>query len=93
VAAIGGVLIGSRLSLGVGTTPTIALKIFPVVLVGGLDSVVGAVVGGMIVGILESLAGGLISSDVAEVTPYIILLFVLLVKPTGLFGSKWIERV
>ncbi|MFC1848002.1 branched-chain amino acid ABC transporter permease [Chloroflexota bacterium] len=93
VAAIGGVIIGSRLSLGVGTTPIVALKIFPVVLVGGLDSMLGAVVGGLIVGVLESLAGGLISSNVAEVTPYVILLFVLIVKPTGLFGSKWIERV
>lgn len=92
VAVVGGVLIGSRLGFGVNTTPHVALLIFPVVLLGGLDSVAGTIVGGIIVGVLQTLAGGLISSNIAEITPYIILLFVLLVRPTGLFGEKSVGR-
>lgn len=93
IAALGGTLLAARVGLGVGSTPLIALKVFPAVLFGGLDSILGAVVGGLAVGILENLAGGLIDPRVAEITPYIILLIILIVRPEGLFGLKRIERI
>lgn len=93
VATIGGILLGVRLGLGVGTTPLVALKVFPVVLFGGLDSVAGAMIGGIVVGVIETLAAGLIDPKIAEITPYILLLLVLIVRPEGIFGLKRIERV
>ena len=93
VAAMGGILVGSRFGLGIGTLPLIAVKAFPAVLFGGLESVTGAIVGGLTVGIIESLIGGLIDPKLSEITPYILLLFVLLIRPEGLFGLKRIERI
>ncbi|MBU2552649.1 MAG: branched-chain amino acid ABC transporter permease [Proteobacteria bacterium] len=93
VAAIGGVLLASRVGLSVVSTPLVALKIFPAVLFGGLESILGAIVGGLLVGVLENLAGGLIDPKIAEITPYLILLLVLLIRPEGAFGLKRIERI
>jgi branched-chain amino acid transport system permease protein len=93
VASLGGILLASRIGLSVVNTPLVAFKVFPAILFGGLESILGAVIGGLIVGILENLAGGLIDPRVAEITPYIILLIVLMIRPEGLFGLKRIERV
>ena len=93
IIAVSGILLGDRLGLTPGVTQGIALKVFPAVLFGGLESIAGAMVGGILVGVIESLAGGLISPKVAEITPYIILLLVLLFRPEGLFGLKRIERI
>lgn len=96
VAAVGGILLGSvngvNMNLGF-----LGLKAFPVVILGGLDSIPGAIIAGLIVGILEKLATGYIDPFVgggfAEIFPFIILLFVLLVRPYGLFGQERIERI
>ncbi|MDY6969201.1 MAG: branched-chain amino acid ABC transporter permease [Spirochaetota bacterium] len=93
IAGMAGILLGSRLGLGVGSTPLVAFKAFPAVIFGGLESIPGAIIGGLLVGILENLAGGLIDPVVAEITPYIVLLIVLIFKPEGLFGLKRIERI
>ena len=93
IASLGGILLGGRIGLGVVTTPLVAFKVFPAILFGGLDSILGAVVGGLVVGILENVAGGLIDPKIAEITPYIVLLLVLMFRPEGLFGLKRIERV
>jgi len=93
VAAAGGILVGSRFGLGIGTLPLIAVKAFPAVLFGGLESVTGAIIGGLTVGIIESLVGGLIDPQLSEITSYILLLLVLLFRPEGLFGLKRIERI
>ena len=93
VAALGGMLLGARVGLCVGSTPLIAFKAFPAVIFGGLESIAGAIIGGLIVGILENLAGGLIDPKIAEITPYIILLIMLMIRPEGLFGLKRIERI
>lgn len=71
----------------------LGLKAIPAVLVGGLDSITGAIVGGFIVGLLESLVTGYLSAELGEVVPFIVLLFVLLIKPYGLFGMVRIERI
>jgi branched-chain amino acid transport system permease protein len=68
------------------------------VILGGLDSIEGAIVGGIIVGLLENLAAGFLDGFVpgggtSEVIPFVMLIAVLMVKPYGLFGTKEIERV
>ena len=96
VAAVGGVLLGNIN----GVSPTMAaigLTVLPVVILGGLDSVLGEIVGGFVIGILQSMAGGyldpLIGGGLKEVAPFIVVLFILMIKPYGLFGRVGIERV
>ncbi len=97
MAAIGGVLMAKM--HGVNQEPLIALgmKSLSVVILGGMESILGAVLGGLIIGILEALGAGyldpLVGGGVEEVFPFVILLVTLLVKPHGLFGYKRIERV
>jgi len=96
-AGLGGVVVGT---IG-GISPQLGamgLKVFPVVILGGLDSVLGAVVGGILIGVLENLAGGfldpyLTGGSVKEVVPFLVLLAILLVRPYGLFGTREIERL
>jgi branched-chain amino acid transport system permease protein len=98
VGVLGGVLLG-----GVsGVSPPlseIGLKALAVVILGGLDSVGGAIVAGVILGILENLAAGYLDplmpsgGGLASVFPFIVMLAVLIVRPYGLFGLKRIERV
>lgn len=92
VAVTGGMLLGYRLGV-TQFLAVIGLKAFPVVLFGGLDSVPGCLIAGLIVGVVENLAGGLIGTWLMEATPYVILLLVLIFKPYGLFGLMRIERI
>lgn len=92
IAAVGGMLLAYRLGISQFLS-LIGLKAFPAVLFGGLDSIPGAIIGGLTVGVLENLAGGLIAPWMMGITPYIILLLVLIFKPEGLFGLKRIERI
>jgi len=64
-----------------------------VVLVGGIDSIAGAIVGGMMLGVLQSLVQGYLSPALADVVPFIVLLVILIIKPYGLFGLVRIERL
>ena len=98
VAIVGGVLLASI--SGVETNlAIIALKAFPAVLFGGLESIPGAIVGGLTVGVIESLVAGmpqdpaLRALHLGDIAPYIFMLLVLLVRPDGLFGLKRIERI
>ena len=96
VAAVGGILLGSVNGVNMSLS-FLGLKAFPVVILGGLDSIPGAIIAGLIVGILEKLATGYIDPIVgggfAEIFPFIVLLIVLLIKPYGLFGQQRIERI
>ncbi len=73
------------------------LKALPALVLGGLDSVVGAIIGGLIIGVAENLAGfyleDYLGSGINEITAYVIVLIVMMIRPYGLFGSKEIERV
>jgi len=74
------------------------IKVFPAVILGGLDSIVGAIVGGLIIGILENLAEFFDSQffhvgNMYTVAPFYILVIILMIKPYGLFGTKDIERI
>jgi branched-chain amino acid transport system permease protein len=95
-SALSGVVIGT---MG-GISPqlgAIGLKVFPVVILGGLDSIGGALLGGFLMGILENLAGGyldpLVGGGIKEVAPFLVLVAILMVRPYGLFGTREIERL
>lgn len=97
VSGIGGVLIGNINGIN-SSLYHFGLKVFPATILGGLDSILGAAVGGMIIGILENLSDGFCKtyldlSGVKEVAPYVFLVVILMIKPYGLFGTKEIERV
>jgi branched-chain amino acid transport system permease protein len=96
VSALGGVIWGSMLGVDVHLA-LVGLKVFPVVILGGLDSIVGAVVGGLIVGVVESLAAGYLDPYVGggtkDFAPYVLMILMLMFKPYGMFGTHRIERV
>lgn len=93
VCALSGIILGIMNGINVHDISIMGLKVFPVVILGGLESIGGAIIGGLIIGLLETFTGGYISTSLKEVVPYIILVFILLVKPYGLFGLVEIERV
>lgn len=93
VAAMAGILLGARLGISARELPLVAFKAFPVVILGGLDSITGVIVAGLIIGVAENVAGGLIDPRVGMILPYFILLITLLIRPEGLFGMKRIERI
>ncbi|MEA3361266.1 MAG: branched-chain amino acid ABC transporter permease [Thermodesulfobacteriota bacterium] len=93
VCAISGIVLGIINGINVHEVSAIGLKVFPVVILGGLDSIGGAIIGGLIIGLLETFTGGYISTGLREVIPYIALIIILLIKPYGLFGLVEIERV
>jgi branched-chain amino acid transport system permease protein len=94
---------GGFVATGQGLSQTswvIALKALPAIIIGGLDSIPGAVVGGLLVGIVEALFATYqaeympwLGSNFSVISPYVLLLAVLLVKPYGLFGTREVERV
>jgi branched-chain amino acid transport system permease protein len=97
VSGIGGVLIGNINGIN-SSLYHFGLKVFPATILGGLDSILGAALGGLIIGLLENLSDGLCNSylglsGVKEVAPYVILVVILMIKPYGLLGTKEIERV
>jgi branched-chain amino acid transport system permease protein len=93
VCAMSGIVIGIITGINVHEVSNIGIKVFPVVILGGLDSIGGAIIGGIIIGLLETFTGGYLSTSLREVIPYIVLIFILMVKPYGLFGLVEIERV
>ena len=96
VSALGGVVWGSMLGVDVQLA-LVGLKVFPVVILGGLDSIGGALVGGLIIGIVESLAAGYLDPYVGggtkDFAPYVLMILVLMIRPYGIFGKRKIERV
>lgn len=93
VCAISGIILGIMNGINVHDISVMGLKVFPVVILGGLESIGGAIIGGLIIGLLETFTGGYVSTSLKEVVPYIVLVLILLVKPYGLFGLVEIERV
>ncbi len=104
IATIAGILVATASGLDLSLV-IVALAAFPAVLLGGLDSIPGAVVGGLVIGLAQGLSAlpndnFFLGPDVAlavrssqAIVPYVILLIVLLIRPEGLFGRKRIERV
>jgi branched-chain amino acid transport system permease protein len=96
VSALGGIVWGSLLGVDVHLA-LVGLKVFPVVILGGLDSIPGAIVGGLIVGIVENVAAGYVDPYVGggtkDFAPYVLMIMALMVRPYGIFGKRIIERV
>lgn len=101
-ASVGGILLG--LWLGVNfALAHVGLKALAAVILGGLDSIPGAILGGFIIGVVENILGGYIDANVVifgitmhgfkEITPFLVILLVLMIKPYGLFGTEHIERL
>ncbi|MCF6248459.1 MAG: branched-chain amino acid ABC transporter permease [Desulfobacula sp.] len=97
-AAAAGCIIGNITGLNFDTLQSFGIIVFPVVILGGLDSILGAVVAGIIMGLIQQFAGGYLDGNfglngTGDIMPYVILLIILLFKPHGLFGIHEIERV
>jgi branched-chain amino acid transport system permease protein len=96
VSALGGVLWGNMLGVDVNLA-LVGFKVFPVVILGGLDSIPGAIIGGLIVGIVENMAAGYVDPYVGggtkDFAPYVLMILALMVRPYGIFGKRIIERV
>jgi branched-chain amino acid transport system permease protein len=98
VAVVAGVMLtsrgGSALSPGLGL---ISLRALPAMIIGGLDSTGGAIAGGVIVGVAEIMTQGYLDNEslgnVASIAPYVVMVLVLLWRPSGLFGTRAVERV
>lgn len=92
LAAIGGVFLG-QLQLASVELENIGLLALPAVVIGGLQSIPGAIVGGLLVGLIEQLASGYISPKSRDIFIYVPLLMILMVRPWGLFGDRELGRV
>ena len=97
VSALAGVVVGMVNGVSSGLS-FFGIKVFPVVILGGLDSIVGAILGGLVIGVLENLAEFADSQylnlgNLYTVAPFYALIVILMIKPYGLFGTKQIERV
>lgn len=100
--SVGGILLG--LWLGVNfALGFVGLKALAAVILGGLDSIPGAILGGFVIGVVENVLGGYIDANVRfsgfslygfkDITPFVVILIVLLIRPYGLFGTEHIERL
>ena len=100
LACLAGVTVAAgpaALAPGIGS---IALVAFPAMIVGGLDSPIGAVIGGIVIGLTQALTAGYqddlfswAGSNFAAVSPYVVMVLILLVRPYGLFGTKEVRRI
>ena len=96
VASIGGIFLAGMFHISPEMS-YIGLKVFPAVILGGIDSIAGAMLGSLIIGVVENLAGGYLSqvfgSGVKELSAFAILIVILMIKPYGLFGKEEVIRV
>jgi len=96
VSALGGAVWGNLLGVDVHLA-LVGFKVFPVVILGGLDSIPGAIVGGLLVGIVENVAAGYVDPYVGggtkDFAPYVLMIVALMLRPYGIFGKRIIERV
>lgn len=93
IGAVAGIIITPITTMSYGSGIMLALKGFSAAILGGYGDMRGAVVGGMLLGIMESLGAGLISSAYKDAIAFLVLLLVLFVRPAGLFGKKEVKRV
>jgi branched-chain amino acid transport system permease protein len=96
VSALGGIIWGNLLGVDVNLS-LVGFKVFPVVILGGLDSIPGAVIGGLIVGVVENVAAGYVDPVVGggtkDFAPYVLMILALMIRPYGIFGKRIIERI
>jgi branched-chain amino acid transport system permease protein len=97
LAAIGGILVSSIGNISKAPLVETGLQAFSVVILGGLDSFLGAIIAGPVIGLAETIGGGYLTKltweGIREVIPFLIIIIVMIIKPYGLFGERRIERV
>jgi branched-chain amino acid transport system permease protein len=100
IATIGGVFLAFGLVAMDTSLAGAALLAFPAIILGGVDSIAGAVVGGIIIGLVQDLTAGyeshvasVLGAGIHQITPYLVMILVLFIRPYGLFGSKKVERI
>lgn len=95
MATMAGVVQGTGgTGVDIAVVPLLALVVFPAVLLGGLESITGAMVGGLVIGVVEKLATIYIDTSAGQqLAPFVVLIIVLVVRPDGLFGQRRIDRV
>jgi len=92
LAAVGGLFLG-QLQIASTELESIGLLALPAVVIGGMQSIPGAIVGGLLVGIIEQLAASYISPKSSDIVIYVLLLLILMARPWGLFGQRELGRV
>jgi branched-chain amino acid transport system permease protein len=96
VAAIGGIVWGHMIGVDVYLS-IMGLKVFPVVILGGLTSIPGTIIAGLMVGAVESVSAGYIDPYVGgglkDFVPFVLIIIVLFIRPHGLFGEETIESL
>jgi branched-chain amino acid transport system permease protein len=93
-ASIGGIIIGTMLSVS-SSLDDYSLKVLPAIILGGLDSIPGALIGGIAMGIIEHLSGAYLGSyliGIEDTANFVVLFIILLIRPYGIFGQKTIAR-
>ena len=96
IGGVAGIFLANLMVLNIGIT-FVAIAAFPAVILGGMESVPGAIIGGIAIGLIENLAGGyldqMVGGGVKDITPFVVLFLILMIRPYGLFGQEEIERV
>ena len=92
VGAVAGIVVASITSLSPALGGA-ALGVLAVIILGGLDSIPGAIVAALVIGVIESLTAGYLGGKVRDIVPYMTVLLILMVRPYGLFGTRQIERL
>ena len=93
ISAVAGILIAPQSGLHTTMGTRLGLKAMPAAVLGGFGSIPGAIVGGITLGILESLAIVYLPTEVYDVFPWVVLILVLLIKPDGILGTPEVKRV
>lgn len=95
IAGIAGIFLANVMVLNVALS-VVAIKAFPAIVLGGMESIPGAIIGGLTIGVLETIVGGYLDSvlpGAKDLTAFAVLFLVLMIRPYGLFGKEEIERV
>jgi branched-chain amino acid transport system permease protein len=92
LGGLAGVLVGPILFVSIGMGSTVALKAFSATVIGGFGDVTGAIIGGLLLGVVESFAGSYISVPYKDAFAFLLLFVFLLVRPQGIFGEKISEK-
>lgn len=92
VGTVAGVLISSSAGLSPALAAS-ALGVFAAIILGGMDSILGAIVASLIIGLVESLAAGYLGGKARDIVPYVVVLLIIVVRPYGMFGTRSIERL
>ncbi len=96
LSAVVGTVAGVLIASSAGLSPLLAaaaMSVFAAIILGGLDSIVGAIVASLLIGWVEALAAGYLGGKSRDIVPFVVVLVILIFRPYGIFGSRTIERL